>query len=161
MLAVNTPKGQQAEASARNAIRQLTSAEVSVAFLPNNSIAAIDGYLIRNGEIRCAFEAKSRQASIAPTGLIFKGKVYDTYLVTEEKITIGIELAKKQSINFSLIVYLELSNIILIFPIYIHSTKATMPYTAQTTRTQATVSGGSANRLNAFLPINLAQVIQL
>lgn len=161
MLAINTLLGQQAEDNARQALLKLTNDEVSIAFLPNNSTSVIDGYLIRSGEIRCAFESKSRKASICPNGILFKGKVYETYLITEAKLLNGIDIAQKQNINFSLFVYLEISNTILQFPIYNHFKKTILNYSKEATTTQATVNGGYVKRLNAFIPINLAQIIQL
>ena len=75
------------------------------------------------------------------------------YLITAEKITFGVDLAKKLSVPFFVIVSLMVENKLLIWKISDRFGSIYPGIEYQKTKTMATINGGVAERLNAFLPM--------
>lgn len=161
MLNVLTPKGQKAEAEAREAILKLCTAETRFAWFPENNYYPIDGFRIEGSAITGIFEGKVRQAGYRDGAIEYNGRLYDDYLITAQKLDQGIEMAKQMRTDFLLYVLLSHTAHILCFTIYKASTNQALPFKRRTTKTQAGVNGGEAVRENAFLEIRGAEVIKI
>lgn len=82
------------------------------------------------------------------------------YLITEEKIHHGKSLSFITSVPFFVIVNLLKENVILIWKVTDNNGEVILDYKSKATVTQATCNGGTAKRVNAFLPIEKAHCIE-
>lgn len=98
-------------------------------------------------------EIKSRR--MAGSRIIDRKYVEDYgYLVTYEKITYGAKISSLYKVPFFLVVNLLLDNRIMVWQLTDKYGESTMNYKIKETQTQATCNGGSAIRLNAYLPLD-------
>lgn len=108
----------------------------------------VDG---RNTLIALA-EVKSREyAGKVPLTLEYI-KNSGGYLVSYHKLDHAAKLSELHQVPFFLIVNLMLTRQLLFFQLTDHSGKFVAKFTTERTITQKSANGGTANRLNAFLP---------
>lgn len=79
---------------------------------------------------------------------------FGTYLVTEDKLLAGIEVASCCRVPFALIIALRDCDLFL--KISDHQGNRVASWKADTTKTQATCNGGVANRNNAYINLKTA-----
>lgn len=81
------------------------------------------------------------------------------YLVTKQKITDGINLAKLLGVSFYIIVRLLSENVIIIWKLSNPSGEEIINYESKNSQTKATCNGGTTIRKNAYLSIDDASKI--
>ena len=107
-----------------------------------------DRIFFRDGACKCIAEMKSRNMSMEQL------KKFKTYLISNSKLDYGEELSRMTGLPFYLFVRLIPDDVIVYWNIFNRHGKRLFVYTAEHTETQATCEGGTANRKNAFLPID-------
>lgn len=83
------------------------------------------------------------------------------YLLTYDKISKGVDASSMLSVPFFLIVRLVHENIILIWKVSDEQGVFEFDFEKRVTKTQDTCNGGTAKRLNAYLPIEKATSIRV
>lgn len=152
-LDINTPLGQKSleqERETQAIIKKKWS--VDIIETPKNSIAAGDGFLIRNGEIIAFFETKCRY-DMTYEELIDRG----SWLVTMDKIKKCQAVSKLLQVPFLGFLYLlPKSNVnqklLLFWKITDHNGEYVFKFEKWAEPTQRTVNGGETIRVNAYLP---------
>lgn len=158
MLDVRTEKGRRAEMLARQAILKLQKPGQVFAWYPESNYYPVDGFIVQGNDITALFECKAREMSYSDGKLTYKGRAYDSIILSESKIINGTKMAKEMCLDFYLVAYMALSNHCLIFKLYDHRQGKVIDYEAKIISTQATVNGGEARRSNAFLKVCNAAV---
>lgn len=74
------------------------------------------------------------------------------YLISYHKLDHAAKLSELHQVPFFLIVNLMLTRQLLFFQLTAHTGKFVAKFTTEQTPTQKSANGGTANRLNAFLP---------
>jgi hypothetical protein len=129
------------------------SGKWGVSYVLTSKIGAahIDGLFVRNGIIAAAFESKCRT----------KWDDYDSLLITATKIDDGVAVSSVLFIPFLVLAYIVPLQQILYWQVTDSSGDIQFPITRRVTGTQATIEGGEARRLNAFLPLEFANIIRM
>lgn len=153
MLDVRTEKGRQAEMLARQAVLKLQKPGQTFAWYPENNYYPVDGFIVQGNDITALFECKAREMAYSGGKLKYKGRSYDSLILSESKILNGAKMAKEMCLDFYLVAYMTLSSHCLIFKLYDSKKDSVIDYEAKTIKTQATVNGGEATRSNAFLKV--------
>lgn len=122
---------------------------------PKDQPADIDAVLVSEGVVRGVVETKCRDMSAKELFGRFKGR----WLVTGDKLERGAWLAYGMRVPFVGCLYLIPDDTLLVLSI----TKADGEWIPnikwETTVTQATINGGQAERLNAFVDMTYAQKV--
>jgi len=160
MLGVKTEKGALAEELVRKAVLRLQKPGSVFAWFPKHNYFPVDGFIVKGNDITALFECKIRYAALNGGDIVFDEKVYDSLIISEDKIKTGVDLAKKMEVDFFLIAYLELSGHYLVFKIFDVATKTVIPYQAKSTWTKESINGGTAFRQNAFLKVTDALIVK-
>lgn len=123
---------------------------------PKDQPADIDGFIVKGGTIISGVEVKCRMMSY--NDLI--SKFNSEWLITYDKIERGIAICRSLGIDFRGFLYLVPEQILIIVKIWDYKTREDCIMKIEETRTQATVNGGSIVRLNAYVDVSNATVIQ-
>jgi hypothetical protein len=83
------------------------------------------------------------------------------YLITYDKISHGVETSSMLSVPFFLIVRLVHENVILIWKISDDQGVFEFDFEKRVTTTNGTCNGGTAKRLNAYLPVEKSTIIRV
>jgi hypothetical protein len=83
------------------------------------------------------------------------------YLITYDKISHGVETSSMLSVPFFLIVRLVHENVILIWKISDDQGVFEFDFEKRVTTTKGTCNGGTAKRLNAYLPVEKSTIIRV
>jgi hypothetical protein len=156
MLDVNTPKGEAATAAERAMmLRFAAEHKAEIAETPKKYDGIIDGFVVEvpSYEIRFGYEAKTRNASLEDL------RKWGSYLITAEKLDRGAALCAELRVHFCLLVSLEKDGSAIIYHVSDRHGNFVFDFDRRATITQATVNGGTANRVNAFLPFEHATVL--
>ena len=152
-LDINTLLGQESliqERKVHDLVKNLW--KIDVIETPKSNTSACDGFLIKKDTAIALFETKCRNMSYAE--LIN----YGSWMVTLEKIRKCVELSKLLQIPFLGFLYLLDEPDPLLRLLYCKFTDNSGNYiitsNSERTRTQDTINGGIANRINAYIPIN-------
>jgi hypothetical protein len=159
-LDIKTPLGQkslQQEREAHDIIRKKWGVEIVET--PKDSIAAGDGFLIRNGEIVAFFETKCRY-DMTYEQLLDRG----TWLVTMDKIKKCKAVSKLLQVPFLGFLYLlpnsEPNQKLLLFvKITDNRGEYTFEFKVIEEPTQRTINGGETVRANAHFPVDQIKVV--
>lgn len=127
--------------------------EYSYARTPKDKPSPVDAILIRGGVISAVVETKCRNMSAETLRTSFKSE----WLVTKQKIDDGIEIAKGLCVPYVGFLYLVPDKKLLFVRIWDGEYKVNIRWAE--TATQATVNGGVANRLNAFIDMSGATAV--
>jgi hypothetical protein len=161
MLNVLTPNGRKYEDNTREILFKLSEKiNIDFCFFPPESPSFVDGFVSFKDKLVSVFEAKYRNASYDSGKMVFNGRQYNDYLVTATKIDDGVRIAKLNNLNFHLFIILNESKHILSFKIYDIEKDEIIQHKRTKTKTQFGANGGIAHRINAFIDIGLAKVIQ-
>lgn len=81
------------------------------------------------------------------------------WLITAEKLEKGVDVCKRLCIDFRGFLFLVPERLLFIVPIFSHEKGWLVEPEYDYTETQATVNGGHAERLNAFVDVSGAKVV--
>lgn len=123
----------------------------------NESPVRFDGMIIEDRNIGAIFEFKCRDVSVRDSQLFYKGKGYDTIILTQEKIDHGVNYSKQFRVPFLFIFYARKSGSVHCIQITNSKGEYLFNYKVENSVTKATINGGRAMRVNAYLPINQAK----
>lgn len=108
---------------------------------PVDCLFYISDTVIRVAEIKCRNLSLHRLMS------------YGSYLITAEKLAVGIRLARELGSDFWVVVWLIESGEVLGWRVYSPYMPLRVFWRERQTKTQRTCNGGEIVRLNAYLPI--------
>ena len=123
---------------------------------PKDRPADIDGFLVKGAALVCGVEVKCRMMTLKD----LMGKYQGTWLITNDKIDRGIALCRSCGVDFNGFLYLVPESRLLLVPIWSYEKGLICKMTIEQTETQATVNGGIATRLNAYIDVTAAKVIE-
>lgn len=154
---IMTPKGQITLQQERMATRLFTERFPPFKFIetPKDQPADIDGFIIRDDLLVSGVEVKCREM----TALDLRERFNNRWLVTQDKLDRGIALCKSLGVDFRGFLYLVPEKILFIVPIWSNTKGLVADIEIEQTVTQATVNGGQALRLNAFIDVSKAKVV--
>lgn len=152
-----TPKGQETLAQERAAISLFLQSFPGFEFIetPKDTPADIDGIITKNGVMISGVEVKCR--NMTADDLVNKYK--NQWLITADKLDRGVNVCERLGIDFRGFLYLVPHNMLLIVPIFSYKDGWVTEPEYEMTKTQATVNGGVAERLNAYVDVSKAKVI--
>jgi hypothetical protein len=122
---------------------------------PKDQPADIDGFITKGPTIISGVEVKCRNM----TAQDLSGKFNNRWLITSDKLDRGIALCRSLGVDFRGFLYLVPDKMLFVVPIW--SVKGGMQADIEVERTvtQATVNGGDALRLNAYVDVSKAKVL--
>lgn len=149
-----TPRGQESLKHERRA-KTLVEARFGVQYVetPKDKPAVVDGMLVRSGTILGLVETKCRDMTLQQLERQFRSE----WLVTFEKLEKARLLARDLGISFYGVLYLIPEDRILTVRISTPSGDWASAIRTERTQTQATINGGTARRLNAFVSMAKAR----
>lgn len=152
-----TPKGQETLAQERDAINLFLQSFPGFEFIetPKDTPADIDGIITKNGVMISGVEVKCR--NMTADDLVNKYK--NQWLITADKLDRGVNVCERLGIDFRGFLYLVPHNMLFIVPIFSYKDGWVTEPEYEMTKTQATVNGGVAERLNAYVDVSKAKVI--
>ena len=152
-----TPKGQETLAQEREAISLFLQSFPGFEFIetPKDTPADIDGFITRDGTIISGVEVKCRNMTVDVLDTKYKYQ----WLVTADKLDRCVALCKRLGVDFRGFLYLVPDKMLFIVPIFSYKDGWLIEPEYEMTKTQATVNGGIAERLNAYIDVSKAKVI--
>lgn len=157
MLDILTPKGMATVKEENEAARLFEAEYPNFLYLrtPKDSPSPVDAVIANKRQILCVIECKCRQMTLKTLA----GKFSWEWLVTGAKLTDGIAVAEALSVPFAGFLYLVPEKRLLIQRIWGPKTGYCATIRWDKTETQATVNGGIAMRMNAFINMQNATII--
>lgn len=152
-----TPKGQRTLEQEREAVRLFTRTYSGYGFVetPKSRPADIDGFVVFNGAIVSGVEVRCRNLTLAD----LKHKFDNRWLITSDKVDRGISLCRSLGVDFRGFLYLVPDRTLLIVPVWSYEKGMIADIDLEHTVTQATVNGGTALRLNAYVDVTGATAV--
>lgn len=152
-----TPKGQETLIQERQAVQIFMNNFPDFSFVetPKDQPADIDGFITKRGVLVSGVEVKCRMMTTED----LSRKFHYQWLVTADKLDRGVELCKRLGIDFRGFLYLVPQRILMIVPIFSFRDGWVADVDYEFSETQATVNGGTAKRLNAYVDVSRAKVI--
>lgn len=152
-----TPKGQETLAQEREAISLFLQSFPGFEFFetPKDTPADIDGVIVKNGTMISGVEVKCRTM----TAMELKERFNMQWLVTADKLDRGVSACERLGIDFRGFLYLVPDKMLIIVPIFSYKKGWLIEPEYDVTKTQATVNGGIAERLNAYIDVSEAKFI--
>ncbi len=152
-----TPKGLETLAQEREAISLFLQSFPGFEFIetPKDTPADIDGFITRDGTIISGVEVKCRNM----TADELASKYQHQWLVTAHKLDRCVALCRRLGVDFRGFLYLVPDKMLFIVPIFSYKDGWLIEPEYEMTKTQATVNGGIAERLNAYIDVSKAKVI--
>lgn len=152
-----TPKGQETLTQEREAISLFLQSFPGFEFIetPKDTPADIDGFITKNGTIISGVEVKCRNM----TADVLDTKYKYQWLVTADKLDRGVSVCERLGTDFRGFLYLVPDKMLFIVPIFSYKDGWLIEPEYEITKTQATVNGGHAERLNAYVDVSKAKVI--
>jgi len=164
---IKTPKGVKSLLDERKAVQLYLRYHPEVQFVETNKKMplAVDGLVIEGGRLRSLVEIKCRYDADLD---MFFDEYSGEWLITMAKVEKAIGLATGLGVSFEGWLYVVQSNALLVLPISSveldadECVKATVQNLrkAAYTDTQATINGGTANRLNGYFDLYAATLYQ-
>lgn len=150
-----TPKGQATVRQEEEAVAAFIARypEFIYARTPKDKPSPVDAVLVKSGVVSAVVETKCRQMTASTLRSSFKSE----WLVTGQKVEDGIQVAKSLCVPYVGFLYLVPDKLLLVAKIWDGEYK--VPIRWEETETQATVNGGLATRVNAF--INMSGAITI
>lgn len=152
-----TPKGMETREQEKAAIKLFLESFRGFDFIetPKDLPAALDGFIVRNGELVYGVEVKCRNM----TSEDLREKFENRWLVTADKIDRCVNICEELCIGFRGFLYLVPEKMLLIVPIWDYGKGYIADIEYEATETQATVNGGVAIRQNAYIDVSAAKVM--
>jgi len=155
-LDINTPKGQESVKQEKKMIEHIEKCWGVQIFETNKKDSAlVDGIIVKNNEIVGVCENKCR--NMTHDTLVDK---YGSWLITDSKLDIGKIASKILKVPFIGFLYLVDDDITLFWKITDTDGNFLFDFKTEETPTQATINGGTAIRLNAYLPIECSEKVE-
>lgn len=150
-----TPKGQVTVRQEDEAVRAFEARyrDYFYARTPKDKPSPVDAILIRDGIVSAVVETKCRQMTLDTLTRSFKNE----WLVTAEKIADGMDVARALCVPYVGFLYLVPDSLLLVVKIW--DGDFAVPIRWEETLTQATVNGGVARRVNAFIDMSGATIV--
>ena len=152
-----TPKGQETVRQERSALALFTEKfpDYGVVETPKDKPADIDGFIVRGTTLTAGFEVKCRNM----TAHELKNQFGNRWLVTADKLERGANICRGLCIPFKGFLYLVPDNMLIIKTIWTPKDGYDTGIDYMQSETQATVNGGTALRINAYIDVSGATVI--
>lgn len=152
-----TPKGQETLRQERKAIALFLEHFPGFEFFetPKDTPADIDGIITRGTTLISGVEVKCRMMTADDLVNRYKNQ----WLITADKLERGVSACERLGIDFRGFLYLVPDNMLFIVPIFTYKEGWVASIDYDVTETQATVNGGTARRLNAYVDVSKAKVI--
>ena len=152
-----TPKGLETLAQEKEAISLFLQSFPGFEFIetPKDTPADIDGFITKNGAIISGVEVKCRNMTVDVLDTKYKYQ----WLVTADKLDRGVSVCERLGTDFRGFLYLVPDKMLFIVPIFSYQAGWLIEPEYEMTKTQATVNGGIAERLNAYVDVSKAKVI--
>lgn len=152
-----TPRGQETLRQEREATSLFCNTFSGFGFVetPKDRPADIDGFILHDGYAISGVEVKCRNMSRDELFNRFNGR----WLVTHDKIERCISLCRRVGVDLRGFLYLVPDKVLLIVPIWSYTRGLVCDIELDHTKTQATVNGGEALRLNAYIDVAGAKLI--
>lgn len=122
---------------------------------PKDKPADIDGFIFKGATLVSGVEVKCRMMTLNDLMTKFNGE----WLITHDKVERGTELCRRLGIDFRGFLYLVPENRLIIVKLWDEAAQTACDMRVERTETQATVNGGVAHRLNAYIPVRHATII--
>ena len=113
-----------------------------------NMDAKVDGIIVKNNQVSGIFESKCRDLSLMQL------MDFGSWLVTLDKIMDGKRLSEMLRVPYIGFLYLIKDKIIMYWKITDKYGDFTFDFEVKKTKTQKTINGGTACRVNAYLPFD-------
>jgi hypothetical protein len=159
-LDINTPRGQVTLQDERKAKVLFERAHPEFKYIdtPKDEISAVDGMVEKHGELFGVVETKCRYDL---TEKFFRERWNGLWLITHDKLKKGRMVSELLRVPLWGFLFIVDDNTLLTQKMFCPKSKLWIaPFHIERTQTQATVNGGSANRVNAFIDMNKAKVIK-
>jgi hypothetical protein len=154
-----TPKGQKTVEEEDDAASLFEAAYPGYLYIrtPKDKPSPVDAIIARDGVATAVAECKCRHMTLDRLKFGFKWE----WLVTNQKIVEGVQASNLLSIPYVGFLFLLPERVLLMQKIYDPDKDAFIPsMRIERTMTQATVNGGVANRVNAFIDMSGATIIR-
>lgn len=115
----------------------------------------MDGFIVRDGTILYGVEVKCRNM----TALELRTKYDNRWLVTADKIDRCVSVCNDLCIGLRGFLYLVPDKMLMIVPIWDYNDGYVSDIEYDVTDTQATINGGVATRMNAYIDVSKAKAI--
>ena len=149
---IYSPRGKQAANLAASEVHRINE-KYPITLVPFLDAYPVryDGYVIKDGYIRAAYEIRTRNAPVIDGHLIYKGEhKFDTLLITKDKIDECVRMCSEQKISFYLI--MKFLNCTLLWKVSDESGAFLFPMETQIKKTRKSINGGTAKRENYLIP---------
>jgi len=113
-----------------------------------NMDAKVDGIIVKNNQVSGIFESKCRNLSLMQL------RDFGSWLITLDKIMDGKQLSEMLRVPYIGFLYLIKDKIIMYWKITDKYGDFTFDFEVKKTKTQKTINGGTACRVNAYLPFD-------
>ena len=151
---IYSPRGKRAVEIARERLR-LVAANLGVDFVPfqDKFPCPYDGVLIKDGFVKAAYEVRTRNAKIEDGQLIYRGRPYDSIIITASKLDTCVKVAASSYLPFYLI--MVFTNETLMWEVSDHYGRGQLgELDKRETKTRKNINGGVAKRENYFIPLS-------
>ena len=158
-LDILTPKGEITRQQELDAVAIWSQHYPAIEYreTPKDEPIAWDAHMVKDGVVRGVAEMKCREM----TAGTFFGKFKGEWLVTLDKLMDCIAHASQLEVPFVGFLYLVPSRTLLMQTLWRpNSDGIVVPYRTEMTETQATVNGGKAKRINAYLDMGQATIMR-
>lgn len=123
---------------------------------PKDQPASVDAMILHNEKIRGVVETKCRGMDLSQ----FQGRFESQWLITLDKLERGRELAAGLGVPFFGLLYLIPDDTILFQKLSDQRGEWVGKLSIERTMTQATVNGGLASRVNAYVDMAAARLVR-
>lgn len=157
-LDINTPKGRVAAEQQHRATEIVFGKFSDFEFLhtPDTDAAAVDGFILKSGEMVGVAEIKSRDSTYDNMMNSFNGE----WLLTFQKLLDIQSVSRLLRLPAYGFIYLVPDEMVLAVVLTDSSGELVCKYRNEQTQTQKTVNGGVANRINSFICVRGAKKYQ-
>lgn len=122
---------------------------------PKDKPAHIDGIITRDNCMVSGVEVKCRNMTVKE----LSGDYNYHWLITADKLDRGVSVCERLGIDFRGFLYLVPDKMLFIVPIFSFEKGWLVEPEYEITKTQATVNGGTIERLNAYIDVRNVKVI--
>lgn len=156
-LDITTPRGRIAAQDQHDAMSIIKRSMPGIEIVETSDTdrAYVDAFAIRESRIVAAFEVKSRDMTREQLS-----QYDDEWLVTFDKVIGGANIAHSLCIPFFGVLYLVPDKVVMLEQLADKDGSLMPEMRVLRSRTQATCNGGVATRVNAFIDMRNAKVIQ-
>jgi hypothetical protein len=149
MLDILSPRGQQTVREEEEACSIFLTRHpaYSIIHTAKDGTACVDSLLVRNGVLRALVETKCRKC----TRQTFHNAFNSEWLITRDKLVDGYRTARGLNVPFVGFLYLVPDRTLIFATFWRPDAGWVVPIRSERTETQATVNGGKALRMNAFV----------